>query len=191
MGAAIETLAGAGYRYIGMDHFALPTDELVAAQQSGTLQRNFMGYTTHGGSDLLGLGVSAISHLGHSFSQNPRDLPSWEAHIDAARLPVWRGLILDRDDRLRSDVIEQIMCEGDVDIGSIERKYEIDFWTYFAAAREKLRPMEEDRLVWVCSSHITASPEGRYFLRAIATCFDRYLEQMPSAGSASGFSKLI
>jgi oxygen-independent coproporphyrinogen III oxidase len=86
LGTAIETLVGAGYRYIGMDHFALPDDELVAAQDAGTLQRNFMGYTTHGGSDLLGLGVSAISHLGDSFSQNPRDLPSWETNIDAGRL---------------------------------------------------------------------------------------------------------
>jgi len=191
LGSAIETLAAAGYRYIGMDHFALPSDELVVAQNSGTLQRNFMGYTTHGGSDLLGLGMSAISHLGHSFSQNPRDLSAWEANIDAARLPVWRGLILDRDDRLRSHVIEQIMCEADVDIASIERDYQIDFWSYFATAREKLHPLEEDHLVWVCSSHITASPQGRYFLRAIATCFDRYLEQAPSRSSASSFSKLI
>ena len=191
LGTAIETLVGAGYRYIGMDHFALPSDELVAAQDAGTLQRNFMGYTTHGGSDLLGLGVSAISHLGDSFSQNPRDLPSWEANIDAGRLPVWRGLALDPDDRLRSSVIEQIMCEADVDVASIERDYQIDFWTYFASAREKLRPLEQDHLVWVCSSHITASPQGRYFLRAIATCFDRYLEQPTHCAAASGFSRLI
>jgi len=191
LGAAIEVLTAAGYRHIGMDHFALPSDELVVAQDSGSLQRNFMGYTTHGGSDLLGLGMSAISHLGHSFSQNPRDLTAWEANVDAARLPVWRGLILDRDDRLRSQVIEQVMCGGDVDIASVERAHEIDFWSYFASAREKLRPMEQDGLVWVCSSHITASPQGRYFLRAIATCFDRYLERSPGDDSASGFSKLI
>jgi oxygen-independent coproporphyrinogen III oxidase len=188
---AIETLAGAGYRYIGMDHFALPTDELVVAQEAGTLQRNFMGYTTHGGSDLLGLGVSAISHLGHSFSQNPRDLSAWEASIDASQLPVWRGLILDQDDQIRSQVIEQIMCEGDVDVASIERKYAIDFWTYFADARDQLRPMEVDRLVWVCSSHITASPPGRYLLRAIATCFDRYLQPAPNVSVTTRYSKLI
>jgi oxygen-independent coproporphyrinogen III oxidase len=191
LGAAFESLTGAGYRYIGMDHFALPVDELVAAQDSGTLQRNFMGYTTHGGSDLLGLGVSAISHLGHSFSQNPRDLAAWEAQVDAGRLPVWRGRALDEDDRLRSAVIERLMCEADVDVAAIERTYQIDFWSYFAAAREKLRPLEHDRLVWVCSSHITASPQGRYFLRAIATCFDRYLQQSPSPDSTTRFSNLI
>ncbi|PKL99956.1 MAG: oxygen-independent coproporphyrinogen III oxidase, partial [Gammaproteobacteria bacterium HGW-Gammaproteobacteria-7] len=92
---AIEKLSAAGYRYIGMDHFALPDDDLSLAQERGGLHRNFMGYTTHADSDLIGLGVSAISHIGDSFSQNFRDLPSWEAAIDAGRLPVWRGLNLD------------------------------------------------------------------------------------------------
>src|SRR5205085_6812034 len=112
---AIDVLSAAGYRYIGMDHFALPDDELVRAQQAGTLQRNFMGYTTHAGCDLLGFGVSSISHLGNSYSQNPRDLQDWEAAIDSGRLPVWRGLELDADDIIRAQIIERIMCQGELD----------------------------------------------------------------------------
>src|SRR5207237_559788 len=131
---AIDMLLKAGYRYIGMDHFALPEDELVRAQQAGALQRNFMGYTTHAGCDLLGFGVSSISHLGNSYSQNPRDLGAWENAIDAGRLPVWRGLELDADDAIRADIIAQIMCQGDVDITALESHYGIDFWTYFSEA---------------------------------------------------------
>src|SRR3569833_1914380 len=187
---AIEFLTAAGYRYVGMDHFALPDDELVRAQDAGKLQRNFMGYSTHGGNDLLGLGVSAISHVGNSFSQSPRDLPEWERLIDAGDLPVWRGLALDRDDVIRADVITRIMCQGNVDIAAIESTYQINFWTYFAAAREALRELEADGLVWTCSSRIVASPRGLFFLRVIASCFDRYLPPM-LAGRQGTFSKLI
>lgn len=175
LGMAIEMLTAEGYRYIGMDHFALPEDELALAQDAGTLQRNFMGYTTHGGNDLLGLGVSAISHVGDSFSQNPRNLSDWEDAIDSGGLPVWRGLALNQDDLIRADVISRIMCQGEVDIAAIEKQYAIDFWTYFARARESLQSLEADGLVWACSTRMVASPKGRYFLRLIAACFDRYL----------------
>ncbi|MBS0421680.1 MAG: oxygen-independent coproporphyrinogen III oxidase [Proteobacteria bacterium] len=190
LGMAIGALTAAGYRYIGMDHFALPEDELALAQDSGTLQRNFMGYTTRGGSDLLGLGVSAISHIGNSFSQNPRDLSEWERALDRGALPVWRGLSMDEDDVIRADVIGRIMCQGDVDIAAIERQYAIDFWTYFAGARPLLEELASDGLVWACSSRIVASPKGRYFLRLIAGCFDRYL---PAGGAVSsgGYSKIV
>ena len=96
LGLAIEKLSAAGYRYIGMDHFALPEDDLARAQEAGSLHRNFMGYTTHADCDLIGLGMSAISHVGDSFSQNPRDLQSWEIALDHGRLPVWRGMQLIR-----------------------------------------------------------------------------------------------
>src|SRR5690606_32759354 len=105
---AIEKLSAAGYAYIGMDHFALPGDDLALAQARGGLHRNFMGYTTHAECDLIGVGVSAISHVGDCFAQNPRDLPSWEAAIDAGRLPTWRGLQLEEDDVLRADLIQQL-----------------------------------------------------------------------------------
>jgi oxygen-independent coproporphyrinogen III oxidase len=189
---AIEVLTAAGYRHIGMDHFALPQDPLVIAQESGTLHRNFMGYSTQAGCDLLGLGVSAISHIGNSFSQNQRDLQAWEAAIDAGKLPVWRGIALAEDDVVRADVITRIMCQGDVDVPTIEQQYGIDFWSYFAQARELLRELEADGLVWVCSTHIIASPRGRYFLRLIAGCFDRYLNsESPQRQAAAGFSKVV
>jgi oxygen-independent coproporphyrinogen-3 oxidase len=188
---AIEMLSAAGYRHIGMDHFALPEDDLVRARGSGTLQRNFMGYTTHAGCDLLGFGVSSISHLGNSYSQNPRDLPVWEAAIDAGQLPVWRGLELNTDDIIRADVIAQIMCQGDVDIALIESRYAIDFWTYFSTARDLLADLEADGLLWICASRIVASEEGRYLLRAIAACFDRYLAAASHLGSAPKFSKVV
>jgi oxygen-independent coproporphyrinogen-3 oxidase len=188
---AINLLKRAGYRYIGMDHFALPEDELVRAQETGSLQRNFMGYTTHGGSDLLGLGVSSISHLGGSYSQNPRDLEAWEAAVDAARLPVWRGLELDADDSIRADVISQIMCQGDLDIAAIENRYGIDFWAYFSEARGQLAQLETDGLVWICASRLVASEQGRYLLRVIAGCFDRYLVPAQLDSTGVRFSKVV
>jgi len=188
---AINMLSAAGYRHIGMDHFALSDDELIHAQDAGTLQRNFMGYTTYGGCDLLGFGVSAISHLGNSYTQNPRDLEAWEAAIDAGHLPVWRGIELDVDDIIRADVIGQIMCQGDVNITAIENHYGIDFWSYFAAARERLTQLEADGLVWICSSRLVASEQGRYLLRVIAACFDRYLETRLNQESGARFSKVM
>ena len=188
---AINMLSAAGYRHIGMDHFALSDDELIHAQDAGTLQRNFMGYTTYGGCDLLGFGVSAISHLGNSYTQNPRDLEAWEAAIDAGHLPVWRGIELDVDDIIRADVIGQIMCQGDVNITAIENHYGIDFWSYFAAARERLTQLEADGLVWICSSRLVASEQGRYLLRVIAACFDRYLETRLNQESGVRFSKVM
>ena len=171
---AIERLTAAGYRYIGMDHFALPEDELSKAQDAGTLQRNFMGYTTHAECDLLGLGVSAISHVGHSFSQNARDLSDWEAAIDQDRLPVWRGLELSSDDVIRADVIQQWMCLGYIDIGAVERRHAIDFLSYFGEALRRLSPLISDGLVSVVGSFISVTPRGRLLLRSVATCFDRY-----------------
>ena len=190
LSTAIDVLQEAGYRHIGMDHFALAEDELARAQDTGTLQRNFMGYTTHAGCDLLGFGVSSISHLGNSYSQNLRDLEAWEAAIDAGHLPLWRGLELDADDIIRADIISQVMCQGDVDITAIENRYGIDFWTYFSAAREQLATLEADGLVWTCASRIVASNQGRYLLRVIAACFDRYLAaQSSQAPAAVPFSK--
>src|SRR6185312_12482002 len=144
---AVERLQAAGYVYIGMDHFALPRDDLSQAQASGLLHRNFMGYTTHADCDLVGLGVSAISHIGDSFSQNRRDLSDWELNIDAGRLPVSRGLELSRDDRIRAGVIQQLMCHGRIDIGATERRYEIDFLSYFIDALQRLHPLVTDGLV--------------------------------------------
>ena len=118
---AIGKLVDAGYLYIGMDHFALPDDELALAQARGGLHRNFMGYTTHAQSDLIGFGVSSISHIGESFSQNPRTLPEWEIALDEGTLPVWRGLSMTDDDVLRGEVIQQLMCQDVIDKSRYER----------------------------------------------------------------------
>ena len=179
---AIDKLGQAGYEYIGMDHFALPGDELARAQREGGLHRNFMGYTTHAESDLVGLGVSAISHIGASFSQNPRDLPSWEMAIDAGRLPVWRGMYMDEDDVIRADLIQALMCHGALDFRAFEQRHMIDFGAYFSESLARLKPLQDDGLVELDEGGLRATSRGRLLLRIIAMCFDRYLT--PAADSA-------
>ena len=173
---AIQTLTASGYEYIGMDHFALPGDALSIARAQGRLHRNFMGYTTHAESDLLGLGVSAISHIGDTFSQNARDIGAWESMLDAGHLPVARGVRLDDDDLLRADIIQSIMCQGEVRIDVIARCHHIDFPHYFADALQRLTPLEADGLVKTDPQRVSVTPRGRLLLRRIAMCFDRYLD---------------
>jgi len=174
---AIDKLTSAGYVYIGMDHFALPDDDLALAQARGSLHRNFMGYTTHADTDLVGLGVSAISHIGASFSQNPRDLSTWQAAIDEGHLPVVRGVRLSEDDQLRGDLIQQLMCQGEIPVSALERRYAIAFGDYFRDALVRLRPLIDDGLVRVDEDRIVATSQGRLLLRNIAMCFDRYLDR--------------
>ncbi len=185
---AIDKLGAAGYVYIGMDHFALPDDELARAQAVGSLHRNFMGYTTHAQTDLIGLGVSAISHVGDSFSQNHRDLPSWEAALDNGRLPLWRGLRLSTDDVIRADLIQQLMCQGVIDRPALESRYDIEFDRYFANAFAKLEPLRQDGLVELDERTIRATDRGRMLLRTIAMCFDAYLGK---SATPARFSKAI
>ncbi|WP_178137903.1 oxygen-independent coproporphyrinogen III oxidase [Thermomonas hydrothermalis] len=172
---AVTRLTAAGYVYIGMDHFALPDDPLAQAQQRGGLHRNFMGYTTHADSDLIGLGVSAISHIGNSYSQNPRILSDWEAAVDAGRLPVSRGMQLSEDDTLRADLIQALMCQGEIPITALERRYGIEFHHYFAEDLKRLQPLVDDGLVVLSAQSIRATSRGRLLLRNIAMCFDHYL----------------
>ena len=186
---AIDKLGQAGYVYIGMDHFALPGDSLAVAQRNGSLHRTFMGYTTHAESDLVGLGVSAISHIGPSFSQNPRDLGSWEQAIDRGHLPVWRGMRLEEDDVIRADVIQRLMCDAALDYRDIEQRHVIDFGSYFATALQRLQPLREDGLVELSRDGLRATSRGRLLLRIIAMCFDRYL---PTAAAATPcFSRTV
>ncbi|MGQ0428407.1 MAG: oxygen-independent coproporphyrinogen III oxidase [Gammaproteobacteria bacterium] len=184
---AVQKLGQHGYRFIGMDHFALPDDDLSQAQAAGGLHRNFMGYTTHEDCDLIGFGVSAISHVGESYSQNLRDLPGWEHAVDEGRLPVWRGIELDADDLLRADVIQELMCQGDVDVARIEERHGIGFRDYFARSLAELAPLVEDGLVTVEPGRIASTSRGRFLLRIIAMCFDRYL----TAGQAPRYSRAI
>ena len=188
---AIEELSVSGYRYIGMDYFALPEDDLVRAQEAGGLQRNFMGYTTHANCDLIGVGASAISHIGDSFSQNLRDLKSWEAAVDAGRLPIWRGLALSPDDCVRGAVIAQLMCQGLIEIAAIEQRYRIDFVDYFGDALKRLHPHLDDGLVRIEDGRIAATPPGRLLLRSIAMCFDAYLNGPRIASEATSLSRVV
>ncbi len=127
-----EQLAAAGYRYIGMDHFALPDDELASAQEDGTLQRNFQGYTTHGHCDLVGLGVSAISQIGDLYSQNSSDINDYQTSLDNGQLAIRRGLHCNSDDRVRRAVIQQLICHFELAFEDIETEFGIDFRSYFA-----------------------------------------------------------
>lgn len=185
---AIEKLSAAGYRYIGMDHFALPEDELSIAQQKGSLQRNFMGYTTHAETDLIGLGMSAISHIGNSYSQNARDLNSYVTAVESGRLPVFKGLQLDADDALRADLINHLMCQGEIDKRDLEARFGIEFDQYFASAIAQLPPLIADGLVVVDRDFIRVTLRGRLLLRIVAMCFDRYLQ---SVAEPARFSKAI
>ena len=187
---AIEKLTAAGYVYIGMDHFALPDDELARAQERGGLHRNFMGYTTHADTDLVGMGVSAISHIGDSYSQNPRDLPSWQVALDEGRLPVFRGMRLSEDDQLRADLIQRLMCQGEIPVSALERRYLIDFDDYFADALGRMQPLLADDLVRLEDGVIRATSRGRLLLRNIAMCFDAYLTP-PAVDAVPRFSRSI
>ena len=172
---AVERLTAAGYRYIGVDHFALPGDDLARAADDGTLRRNFQGYSTHAACDLVGFGMSAISHVGDTYSQNARDLPGYYGRLDEARLPTVRGLRLSDDDRLRADVIQQLMCAGTLDIRAFETRHLVYFDTYFRRSFERLMPLAADGLVEYTPERITVTPRGQFLLRNIAMCFDAYL----------------
>lgn len=173
--STISKLVEAGYVYIGMDHFALPDDELAVAMRDGSLQRNFQGYSTCATTDLVGMGVSAIGKVGNSFVQNHKDIRDWQAAIDEGELPVWRGLSLSAEDRLRRAVISSIMCQGQVRFGDIERKFHIDFTNHFDLELELLKPLEDDGLIEVSDFGLDVTPTGLLLLRAIAMKFDEYL----------------
>ncbi|MDP2316136.1 MAG: oxygen-independent coproporphyrinogen III oxidase [Pseudomonadota bacterium] len=163
---ANEVLLGAGYEPIGMDHFALPGDDLLRAQASGTLQRNFMGYTSRAGLDLVGLGVSAIGGFGGVYAQDLKDREAWTARIDAGELPIERGFVLSDDDVLRRDVIMQLFCNFVVDLPA----------GAFADERARLAPMIGDGFVNLVGDTVTVTPLGRHFIRNVCAVFDRYLE---------------
>jgi len=188
LASTITKLVDAGYVYIGMDHFALPDDELSLAMENGTLQRNFQGYSTCRETDLIGMGVSAIGKVGNSFSQNLKDIRAWQAAIDKHELPVWRGLSLSGEDRLRRGVISAIMCQGFVRFEEFERKYGIDFNNHFAFELESLKPLENDGLIELSEGTIEVTPTGLLLLRVIAMKFDEYLINDQQGNS---YSKVI
>ena len=185
---AIGRLTGAGYVYIGMDHFAKPIDELAVAQSQGRLQRNFQGYSTHPESDMLGFGVSAIGRVGPSYYQNAKDLQAYYDALDAGRLPVWRGIELTADDLVRRAVIQSLICNFRLSLESIELSWLIDFRRYFAQEMQDLGRLADDGLVELQPDWIVVTPRGRLLVRVVCAVFDRYLRQQRQRAS---YSKVI
>lgn len=170
----LETLTGHGYRYIGLDHFALPTDELALAQDAGTLQRNFQGYSTRAGAELMAFGLSAISQTPASYRQNHKTLPEYYAAINAGAPPVERGLLLSAEDRRRREIIMRLMCRLQLDYAELSRDLGVDFVRDYATELGRLRPCAADGLIDFCEHGLRVTPKGRLFLRNLAACFDAY-----------------
>jgi oxygen-independent coproporphyrinogen-3 oxidase len=170
-----------------MDHFALPDDELASAQEDGSLQRNFQGYTTHGHCDLIGLGVSSISQIGDLYCQNSSDLSQYQDSLDHSELATRRGLHCDPDDRLRRAVIQQLICHFQLRFADIEQAYAIDFRSYFADIWPQLQQMASDGLIELNTQGIEVRPAGRLLVRSLCMLFDRYLSEL----SQQRFSRVI
>jgi oxygen-independent coproporphyrinogen-3 oxidase len=185
---AITTFLDAGYVYIGMDHFALPTDSLAIAKQQGRLHRNFQGYSTQADTDLIGLGVSSIGKIGATYSQNAKTLEDYYDRLDQGRFPVTRGLALSRDDLIRRSVIMAIMCHGELRYESIELSYMIDFKEYFSHELTLLKEKESTGMLVMEEDGFKVTETGWFFIRAIAMVFDRYLQVDTNRAR---FSKII
>lgn len=171
----IEKLGDAGYVYIGMDHFARPDDELAVAQRAGTLQRNFQGYSTRGGADIYAFGMSSISQTPDTYWQNLKDLPAYYAALDAGRMPWARGYVLTEDDRIRREVIMQIMCNLGVDYDAVSARLGVNVREYFARELDSLDDLEADGLLERTPPRLRVTDLGRLLVRVIAMRFDAHL----------------
>ena len=192
LGLAIRRLAHAGYVYIGMDHFALPADELAQAQQKGKLHRNFQGYSTQADLDLLAFGVSGISKLGRHYIQNAKTLEAYGAALSAGELPVERGLTLSDDDLLRREAIQRLMCDFALDLEDLAQHHGVpDAATYFAADLNRLHPLEEAGLLQRDGLTLRVTPQGRLLVRIVAMQFDRYLHDAAALLQAPRYSRVI
>lgn len=190
---SIDQLLQAGYQYIGMDHFALPEDELAIAQKTGHLHRNFQGYSTHGDCDLLAFGVSSINSVSNAYAQNHKSLEVYYESIDAGQLPISRGYELNQDDLVRRAAISEIACHFNLDFEQFEQHWAIDFKSYFARELEALNTMSLDGLVAMDEHNIQVLPHGRLLARRVCMVFDRYLREKPQiiGTSTPKFSKII
>ncbi len=184
----VDYLTEHGYEYIGMDHFALPEDELVRARNEGSLQRNFQGYSTYADCDLVALGVSSIGRLDTCYSQNLKLRKDYYAALDEGRLPVYRGVELTPEDVLRRAVIQGLMCQDVVEMDAFGDRFGVDFGNHFARELEALQPLEADGLVELGKGVIRVTAKGRFLLRPIAMTFDAYLSSEKQPGR---FSKVI
>ncbi len=184
--SVIRKLTDAGYIYIGMDHFAKPDDELAIAQREGKLYRNFQGYSTHSDCDLVGLGITSIGRVGDAYIQNVKNPDSYGSLLEQGRLPVFKGVELNADDKLRRTVITQLICHFELAFEPITHAFAIDFKDYFKAELRALAPMAADRLLTLDEQGIKVLPAGRLLIRNICMVFDRYLAQKQQQ-----FSKVI
>lgn len=175
--AGLDGFLNANYVYIGMDHFALPGDELAVAQQNRTLHRNFQGYTTKAGADLYGMGVSAISSIGRAYAQNSREIPAYQTSVKDRGIATMRGYRLSDDDEVRRTVIGRLLCHTVIFKREIEREFGVDFDEYFAAELERLSEPRDEGLVVLGADEIRVTPLGRIFIRNVAMTFDRYLHE--------------
>ena len=183
----INRLLEAGYEYIGMDHFAKPDDSLSVAQREGRLHRNFQGYTTHSGCDLVSLGVSAIGQTDDAYFQNNHDLPSWEATIDSGQLAITKGVNLTRDDRIRRWVIGQLICQFRLDRQQFADEWQENLDSYFADELHRLKQMMRDGLIVDDGRSLKVQRSGRLLIRAICQIFDLYRKE----GASQKFSRII
>ncbi|GAA0218834.1 oxygen-independent coproporphyrinogen III oxidase [Marinomonas primoryensis] len=176
---SIESLISAGYEYIGMDHFAKPGDSLAKAQKQGELQRNFQGYTTHAGTDLVAFGVSAISDIKGVYIQNHTDLSKYRNSIEKGQLAISKGYISDLDDRIRHTVIMTLIAQFELNTVIIEKMFNIRFFDYFGEEVDMLKPMVDDEMVEVhrggVQATIKVTERGRLLIRCICMVFDKYL----------------
>ncbi len=185
---SLAAFMAAGYVYVGMDHFALPDDALAVAKRQGRLHRNFQGYSTQPDCDLIALGVSSIGRIGATYSQNAKTLEEYYDALDNGHFPVVRGLALSRDDLVRRAVIMALMCQGQVQFESIDLAYLLDFTSYFSKELEALQALQEQGMVVLDAQGIQVTPQGWYFVRAVAMVFDRYLQ---TDRTRAKFSKII
>lgn len=187
----LQRFIDAGYLYIGMDHFALPGDELAIARQNRTLHRNFQGYTTKASADLYGMGVSAISGVGAAYVQNFRAVPEYENAVGQHGLAAMRGYRLDRDDEIRRALISRLLCHGVIDMRRMESEFQVTFDDYFAAERPQLQALAEDGLLEIDALEVRVTPLGMIFIRNIGMVFDKYLQTQPGGESRPLFSKTL
>ncbi|BEV72081.1 MULTISPECIES: oxygen-independent coproporphyrinogen III oxidase [unclassified Paludibacterium] len=185
---SVRQLTEAGYVFIGMDHFAKPDDDLAVALRQGRLQRNFQGYSTYADCDMLAFGVSSIGKVGPCYSQNEKELDAYYAALDAGRLPVMRGLVLDSDDILRRSIIQALMCRFSLSFEAIEEIFNINFAHYFAEEIPKLREMQQMGLLHFDGDFLTVEPKGRFLIRNVAMLFDRHLRERQTKAR---YSKVI
>jgi oxygen-independent coproporphyrinogen-3 oxidase len=185
----IDFFTSNGYKMVGMDHFAKPEDELFKAIEKGELHRNFQGYTTKGGADLIGIGVTSIGDGVDYYVQNYKDLKTYEACIDSGNLPVFKGYKLNRDDQIRQFVIMELMSNFSLNIARVQTQFDIDFFDYFKADLKELDEFIEAGLVSITKDKITISQTGTMLIRNICMPFDAYLKNVPQ--NKRRFSKTI